>query len=83
VIRKDPRKRVNPGSAQGPFEQAIGGTTVVVEYEADPDLRDSEQVHCLVRAASTYLEREVLLYALDAAWYDPANPRSATRSASA
>ena len=45
----------------------------VVEYEPDPDLRDTEQVPLLEEGGiEAFLEREVLPYAPDA-WYDPAS----------
>jgi type I restriction enzyme M protein len=43
----------------------------VVEYEPDPDLRDTEQVPLLEEGGvDAFLEREVLPYAPDA-WYVP------------
>jgi type I restriction enzyme M protein len=43
----------------------------VVEYEPDPDLRDTEQVPLLEEGGiEAFLHREVLPYAADA-WYDP------------
>ena len=46
---------------------------VIVEYEPDPDLRDTEQVPLLEEGGvEAFLEREVLPYAADA-WYDPAS----------
>ncbi len=43
----------------------------VVEYEPDPDLRDTEQVPLLEEGGiEAFLRREVLPYAPDA-WYDP------------
>ena len=44
---------------------------MVVSYEPDPDLRDSEQVPLLEPGGiDAFLTREVLPYAVDA-WYDP------------
>jgi len=43
----------------------------VVEYEPDPDMRDSEQIPLLKEGGiEAFLRREVLPYAPDA-WYDP------------
>ena len=70
VIRKIHRRGVNPDPLHGFFEREIGGSTVVVEYERDPDLRDSEQVPLLEEGGiDAFLRREVLPYAADA-WYD-------------
>ena len=72
VIRKI-HKRATPDPLHGLFERTIGGETVVVEYEPDPDLRDTEQVPLLEEGGvDAFLEREVLPYAPDA-WYDPAS----------
>ena len=44
---------------------------VVVEYEPDSDLRDTEQIPLLESGGiEAFLRREVLPYAPDA-WYDP------------
>jgi type I restriction enzyme M protein len=72
VIRKI-HKRATAAPLHGLFDRTIAGETVVVEYEPDPDLRDTEQVPLLEDAgADAFLEREVLPYAPDA-WYDPAS----------
>ena len=43
----------------------------MVEYEPDPDMRDSEQIPLLEEGGiEAFLRREVLPYAPDA-WYDP------------
>ena len=56
---------------RGLFPAAIGGKPVVVEYEPDPDLRDTEQVPLLEEGGiDAFLRREVLPYAPDA-WYAP------------
>ncbi len=70
VIRK-----VLPGSAtadplHGTFEREIKGKPVVVEYEPDTDLRDTEQIPLLEPGGiEGFIEREVLPYAPDA-WID-------------
>ena len=48
-----------------------GKSTQVVEYEPDPDLRDTEQVPLLEEGGiEAFLQREVLPHAPDA-WYEP------------
>jgi hypothetical protein len=65
-----------PGKAEldplhGRFEALIDGRSSVVEYEPDPELRDTEQVPLLEEGGiDAFLRREVLPYAPDA-WYDP------------
>jgi type I restriction enzyme M protein len=62
-VKSDPLK--------GLFAATIGGKPAVVEYEPDPDLRDTEQVPLLEEGGiDAFLKREVLPYAPDA-WYDP------------
>ena len=70
---QDPHGGATPDPLHGLFETTIDGKTVVVEYEPDPDLRDTEQVPLLEEGGiEAFLEREVLPYAPDA-WYDPAS----------
>jgi len=69
-------RRIHRGAAPDPlhglFETTIDGSTVVVEYEPDSELRDTEQVPLLEEGGvDAFLEREVLPYA-PRAWYDPA-----------
>ena len=70
-------KRVHPaGTARDPlhglFAAIIKGKTATVEYEPDPDLRDTEQIPLLEDGGvDAFLRREVLPYA-EAAWYNPA-----------
>ena len=60
---------------RGMFDATIKGKPVVVEYEPDPDLRDTEQVPLLEKGGiEAFLRREVLPYA-DDAWYTPGNVR--------
>ena len=71
VIKKIHRRGTAPDPLHGMLEREIGGRTVVVEYERDPELRDTEQVPLLEEGGiDVFLRREVLPYAPDA-WYDP------------
>jgi type I restriction enzyme M protein len=64
-------KPLNPDPLRGLFEATIGGKRCVVEYEPDPDLRDTEQVPLLEEGGiESFLRREVLPHAPNA-WYDP------------
>jgi len=71
VIRKIHKKGTAADPLRGLFETRIGGKPAVVEYEPDPDLRDTEQVPLLEEGGiDEFLRREVLPYAADA-WYVP------------
>jgi type I restriction enzyme M protein len=71
VVTKIHKKGTAPNPLHGLFPATIGGRAVVVEYEPDPDLRDTEQVPLLEEGGiDAFLRREVLPYASDA-WYDP------------
>src|SRR5690606_33857421 len=71
VIRKTHKKGTAADPLRGLFEIRIGGKPAVVEYEPDPDLRDTEQVPLLEEGGiDEFLRREVLPYAADA-WYVP------------
>ena len=60
-----------PAPLHGLFQATIGGQPAVVEYEPDPDLRDTEQVPLLHEGGiDGFLRREALPYAPDA-WYVP------------
>ena len=49
----------------------MAGKAAIVEYEPDPDLRDTEQIPLLEPGGiEAFLRREVLPHAPDA-WYDP------------
>ena len=69
-------KRVLPVSGQadpihGQFAVTLAGKPVVVEYEPDTDLRDTEQVPLLHQGnIEAFLQEELLPYAPDA-WYNP------------
>ena len=65
-----------PDPLRGLFERNIGGRVVVVEYERDNDLRDTEQTPLLEDGGiDAFLRREVLPYAPDA-WYDPSSVKT-------
>ena len=71
VIRKIHKKGTAADPLRGLFEVTIGGKPAVVEYEPDPDLRDTEQVPLLEEGGiEAFLRREVLPHAPDA-WYVP------------
>ena len=54
----------------GSYSQTIGDKPVIVEYEPDTELRDTEQVPYLeVGGIEAYIRREVLPHAPDA-WLD-------------
>ena len=70
VITKIHKRGTAPDPLRGLFAAIIEGKPAVVEYEADPDLRDTEQVPLLEEGGiEAFLQREVLPYATDA-WYD-------------
>ena len=73
VIRVVHRKgAAEPDTLCGLYECTIDGSTAVVEYEPDTELRDTEQVPLLHEGGvEAFLRSEVLPYAPDA-WYDPA-----------
>ncbi len=71
VIKKTHKKGTAPDSLRGLFAVKIQGKPAVVEYEPDPDLRDTEQVPLLEEGGiEAFLKREVLPHAADA-WYVP------------
>ncbi len=71
VIKKIHKKGTAADPLRGLFEATIGGKRAVVEYEPDPDLRDTEQVPLLEDGGiEAFLRREVLPHAPDA-WYVP------------
>ena len=56
---------------RGKFAVTLAGKPAVVQYEPDPDLRDTEQVPLLHEGGiQAFLWQEVLPYAPDA-WYNP------------
>ncbi len=71
VIRRVHKRGTQPDPLHGRFPVTLDGRPAVVEYEPDPDLRDTEQVPLLHEdGIEGFLRREVLPYAPDA-WYDP------------
>ena len=73
VIRKIHTRGTEPDPLRGMFPATIGGRPAVVEYEPDPELRDTEQIPLLHEGGiDAFLEREVLPYAPEA-WYIPAS----------
>ena len=71
VIRKIHKKGTAADPVRGLFEATIGGKPAVVEYEPDPELRDTEQVPLLEDGGiEAFIRREVLPHAPDA-WYVP------------
>jgi type I restriction enzyme M protein len=71
VIRKIHKKGTGADPLRGLLTVDIDRKPVVVEYEPDPDLRDTEQVPLLEEGGiEAFLRREVLPHAADA-WYVP------------
>ncbi len=71
VIRKIHKKGTAADPLRSLFAATIDGKPAVVEYEPDPDLRDTEQVPLLEEGGiEAFLRREVLPHAADA-WYVP------------
>jgi type I restriction enzyme M protein len=69
VMKKIHKKGMAADPLRGLFEAKVDGKTVVVEYEPDPELRDTEQVPLLEEGGiDAFLRREVLPHAADA-WY--------------
>ena len=71
VIKKIHKKGSKPDPLRGLFATTINGKSAVVEYEPNPDLRDTEQIPLQEDGGiEAFLRREVLPYASDA-WYQP------------
>lgn len=74
----DVAKIHKPGKAtadplRGRYEATLAGKKCILEYEADTDLRDTEQVPLLEEdGVEAFLRREVLPYTPDAWWDEPA-----------
>ncbi len=69
VIKKIHKRGTTPDPLRGLFEIDIAGRKRVVEYAADTDLRDTEQIPLLEDGGiEAFLRREVLPHAPDA-WY--------------
>jgi type I restriction enzyme M protein len=79
VIKKIHKKGTAADPLRGVFAAAsndINGKSAVVEYEPDPDLRDTEQVPLLEDGGiEAFLRREVLPHAADA-WYVPVSVKT-------
>ena len=70
IIKKIHKRGMIPDPLHGFFKATIDGKPVVVEYESDSNLRDTEQVPLLeVGGIEAFIRREVLPYAPDA-WID-------------
>ena len=70
VIKRVHKKGVDADPIRGRFAKTIEGKSATVEYEADSELRDTEQVPLLEEGGiEAFIRREVLPYAADA-WYD-------------
>jgi type I restriction enzyme M protein len=70
VIRRIHELGTEPDPLGGLFETAVGGTSRIVEYEPDRELRDTEQVPFSEPGGiDAFIEREVRPYACDA-WID-------------
>ena len=69
VIRKIHKKGIEADPLGGLFTTSVDGRPVVVEYEPDSDLRDTEQIPLQEQGGiEAFLRREVLPYAGDA-WF--------------
>ena len=69
VIKKIFKRGTEPDPVRGFFAATVKGKPVVVEYEPDPVLRDTEQIPLLEEGGiEAFMRREVLPYAPDA-WY--------------
>jgi type I restriction enzyme M protein len=77
VLRKVHKAgKTSPDPLRGLFPATVDGKPAIVEYESDPDLRDTEQVPLLEEGGiEAFLRREVLPHAADA-WYDPSSVKT-------
>ena len=67
IAKVRPVGRVRPVGLMGQYEATVKGRRCVVEYEPDPDLRDTEQVPLLEDGGiEAFIRREVLPYTPDA-----------------
>lgn len=70
VIKRIHKRGIDADSVRGKFALSLEGNSVVVEYEPDPELRDTEQVPLLEEGGiEAFIRREVLPFAADA-WFD-------------
>ena len=75
IIKKIHKRGTEADPLRGRFEATVNGKPVVVEYEPDTDLRDTEQIPLQEEGGiEAFLQREVLPYAADA-WYQPDSVR--------
>ena len=75
VVRKTHKRGAEANPLRGLFETQIKGRRVLVEYEPDSELRDTEQIPLLAEGGiEGFLRRESLPWAPDA-WYDPQSVR--------
>ena len=83
VIKKIHGRNATANPLNGLFEATIKDKPAVVEYEPDPELRDTEQIPLLYKGGiDAFLAKEVLPYTPDA-WYLPEQVKGRdTRSAS-
>ena len=77
VIKKTHQAgKVQPDPIRGLIESNLDVRHLIVEYEPDSELRDTEQVPLLEKGGiEAFLRREVLPFAPDA-WYDPASVKT-------
>jgi type I restriction enzyme M protein len=70
IIKKIHKKGTTPDPLRGLYKINMDGKAVVVEYEPDTDLRDTEQIPLQEPGGiEAFLDREVLPHAPDA-WYN-------------
>ena len=82
VIKRIHGRNAVASPLNGLVETTIKGRDNVVEYEPDPDLRDTEQIPLLYEGGiEAFLAKEVLPYAPDA-WYSPGQVKVGYESAS-
>ena len=76
VIRKIHKRGTPADPLRGLFETTLNDAPAVVEYEPDPDRRDTEQIPLQEAGGiDAFLRREVLPYAPDA-WYQTDNVKT-------
>ena len=76
IIKRIHPAGTTPDPLHGLFTATIKGKPAVVEYEPDPDLRDTEQIPLLEDGGvDAFLRREVLPYA-EAVWYTPSSVKT-------
>ena len=70
IARVRKPERIEAEALRGLFRANVDGKPAVVEYEPDPELRDTEQVPLLEEGGiEAFIRREVLVYTPDA-WID-------------